>query len=88
MHRVHAPHAILVPVVVEFAPGTHPVIPRSDPWFHIIQGKDKPELAQIVLHVLRHPILVQAIRAHAETSFNRANRQGEVSAAVTTPSVA
>ena len=83
MHRVDPAHAIRVLVVVEVPVCGHPIISRADVPLHVIQGKDEAELAKILPHVLRHPVLVHRLKAYAATSICYADMQVEVSAAVT-----
>ena len=71
VNLVHPPEPVLVAVVVEIPTRPHPVIPRPNPGLHVIERKNKPEPAKIFLHMLWHPIFVQAINAHEKTSSPR-----------------
>ena len=66
VYLIDAPHAVLVAIVVEVLTRRHPVVPGPDPRLHVVQRQDKPRPAEIVLHMLRHPVLVQSIQAHVE----------------------
>ena len=80
-------HKDLAALLIGVPANPHPVVPAANPGLHVIQGKNKPQPPQVLLHVLGHPVLVQAIHAHADTSVNHADVHGEVSSIVTTSPV-
>ena len=87
MHLVHTPKSVAVVIVIKVPASPHPVVSAANPRLHVVQGKNKPEPPQVLLHVLGHPILIQAVDAHADTSVNNADVHGEVSDIVTTSPV-
>lgn len=86
VNLVHPPDPVLVAIVVKVPASSHPVVPRPYPRLHVIQRKDEPQPPQVLLHMLRPPVLVHGIQAHEKTSINRHSHRDEVSPIVTTSS--
>ena len=86
MDLIHPAHTVFIPIV-EVPTRRHPVIPRTYPRLHVIQRKNKPQPTQILLHMLGHPILIQAISTHVRISIHLPIRSSEASAPVTTSPV-
>ena len=84
MNLVYTPKSVAVVIVIKVPASPHPVVPAANPRLHVVQGKNKPQPAKIVLHMLRHPVLVHGIQAHEKTSISRRNHRDEVSPIVTT----
>lgn len=85
VHFVDSPEPIRVAVTVERPAHLHPLMPRADKSLHRFDRKNKAKRAQVLPHMLRHPVFLLHLNAHAGTSVTHASFLGEVSTRITIP---
>lgn len=66
MNLVHSPKTVLVAIVIKSASSLHPPMPAADTLLHGLKRQMEPQRAEIVPHMLRHPIIMLIQLVHAQ----------------------